>query len=281
MGDYLRPATLAEGLAALRGGDWQVLAGGTDLYPMTKARALTGPVLDIADLTELRGITATDAGLRIGACTSWAEIAAASHLPPALDALREAAREVGGWQVQNAGTIGGNLCNASPAADGAPPLLTLEARVELASAGGTRHLPLAAFLTGPRQTARQPDELLTAIHLPAAALAGRSCFLKLGARRHLVISIAMVAARIVTDGGRITDAALAVGACAATARRLPVIEAALIGQPVTEAAQALDPAGIAAALAPIDDLRASAAYRQDAAAEMIRRAVARLTGGPA
>ena len=134
-------------------------------------------------------------------------------------------------QIQNAGTIGGNLCNASPAADGVPPLLALDAEVELASAAGTRRLPLAAFLHGPRRTARRPDELLTAVLIPAAATEGRSAFLKLGARRYLVISIAMVAARLATADGRVTAAALAVGACGPVATRLPAVEAALVGHP--------------------------------------------------
>ena len=138
-------------------------------------------------------------GLRIAACTTWSEIRDAA-LPPACDALRAAAAEVGGRQIQNAGTIGGNLCNASPAADGVPPLLALDAAVELASAAGTRRLPLAAFLLGPRRTDRRPGEILTAVLLPEAALAGRSVFLKLGARRHLVISIAMVAVRLDVAG---------------------------------------------------------------------------------
>ena len=112
---------------------------------------------------------ATAGGLRIGACTTWSAIRDAA-LPPAFDALRAAAAEVGGGQIQNAGTIGGNLCNASPAADGVPPLLALDAEVELASAAGTRRLPLAAFLRGPRRTDRRPGEMLTAVLIPAAAL---------------------------------------------------------------------------------------------------------------
>ena len=192
--------------------------------------------------------------------------------PPALRGLRLAAREVGARQIQNSGTIGGNLCNASPAADGAPPLLVVDAEVELASASRTRRLSLAEFIDGPRRTKLAEDELLTAIRIPARALSGESAFLKLGARKHLVISIAMVAARIAVDGGIVTEAALAIGSCGPAATRLPYVERALIGAP-------LDPAritaeAVAASLAPIDDIRGSADYRIAGATELARRAVA-------
>ena len=255
---YDRPDTLPAALAILAREPRVVLAGGTDLYPATEAATLPGPVLDIGGLGGLDGIAHGPDGIRIGARTRWATIRDAA-LPPAFDALRLAAAEVGGTQIQNAGTLGGNLCNASPAADGVPPLLALDAEVELASASGTRRLPLAAFLHGPRRTARRPDELVTAVIIPADATQGRSTFLKLGARRYLVISIAMVAARIVTVDGRVTAAALAVGACGPVATRLPAVEAALVGHPPDPSR--IDPAAVAAALAPIDDHRAPAAYR--------------------
>jgi CO/xanthine dehydrogenase FAD-binding subunit len=272
---YDRPDTLPAALAILAREPRVVLAGGTDLYPATEAASLPGPILDIGDLGDLDGIARTPDGFRIGTRTRWSTIRDA-ELPPAFDALRQAAAEVGGVQIQNAGTVGGNLCNASPAADGVPPLLALDAAVELASAAGTRRLPLAAFLAGPRRTARRPDELLTAVLIPAAAAEGRSAFLKLGARRYLVISIAMVAARLATADGRVRAAALAVGACGPVATRLPAVEAALLGHPPDPAR--IDPAAVAAALAPLDDHRASAAYRADAAAELLRRAVAALAG---
>ncbi len=273
--NHLRPepagAALDAALAALAATPATVLAGGTDLYPATSARALRGPVLDIASLAALRGIAREGGGWRIGAATTWAEIASAD-LPPAFDALRQAARLVGGVQIQNAGTIGGNLCTASPAADGVPPLLALDAAVELRAASGTRRLALADFLTGPRRTARRPDEVLTAVLIPPVE--GRSAFVKLGARAHLVISIAMVAARLVLRDGRVAQAALAVGACSPTARRLPAVEAALTGAAPAAAPGLIEDAAVAAALTPIDDQRATAAYRARAAAELLRRAVA-------
>lgn len=179
-------------------------------------------------------------------------------------------------QIQNAGTLGGNLCNASPAADGVPALLSLEARVELRSESRTRVLPLSDFLLGPRRTALAAGEILSAVLIPDVS--GQGGFLKLGARRYLVISIAMVAARIAVSEGRISAAALAVGACSPVACRLPDQEAALIGCPVAAAVSAIDAALILPVLAPIDDPRADAGYRQIAAVELLRRLVGDMTG---
>jgi CO/xanthine dehydrogenase FAD-binding subunit len=265
---YDRPETLGDALAILARGPRSILAGGTDLYPATTAPELAGPVLDITGVPGLAGITRCEAHLRIGACTPWSAVRDAA-LPPACDALRAAAAEIGGVQIQNAGTVGGNLCNASPAADGVPPLLALDAEVELAGAA-TRRLPLSDFLRGARATARRPEEILTAIHIPEAALAGRSAFLKLGARAYLVISIAMVAVRLVIEEGRVTRAAVAVGACSPAAVRLPALEARLVGG---SGDVAIGPADLAP-LRPIDDVRASAGYRLEAAAELLRRAIA-------
>ena len=278
---YQRPQTLPEALAGLAAGPQMVLAGGTDIYPALAGADLRGPVLDLTAVAGLRGIEAVPEGLRIGACTTWTEVAAATNLPPALAALQQAAVQIGGPQIQAAGTIGGNLCHASPAADGVPPLLVLGAEVELASPRGRRRLALAAFITGPRRTARAADEVLVAVLIPQAALAGQSRFLKLGARAWLVISIAMVAVRIKAAQGRVAEAALAVGACSGVARRLPEVEAHLIGAPLAAAAGRISDAAVAAALDPLDDLRGSAVYRATAAAELLRRAVAEVAGGVA
>ena len=269
--DYARPQTMTEALHLLAQGGWRVLAGGTDLYPGAGTQ-LAGQVLDLGGVPALSGVT-LGAGLRIGAATPWAAIAEAD-LPMACRALQQAARQVGGRQVQVAGTIGGNLCNASPAADGVPPLLALEAEVELVSRMGQRRLPLLEFLLGPRRTALQPGEMLAAVVIPEPALNGRSAFVKLGARSHLVISIAMVAARLVVEGGLVRKASVAVGACSPVAVRLLAVEAALAGATVAEAVDRVTAADVQAALSPIDDVRATAGYRRMAAVELVRRAVA-------
>ncbi len=253
-----------------------MLAGGTDLYPATTAQQLSGDVIDIGGLDPLRGIAETPTHWRIGGRTTWTDVLNVS-LPPAFDALKVAAREVGSVQIQNAGTVAGNLCNASPAADGVPALLVIDAIVELASATGRRTVALHEFLTGPRRTARRADELVTAVLVPKVAAAGRSAFVKLGARKHLVISIAMVAVRLAVQDGRIAQAAIAAGACSAVAQRVGKVELALVGRPADgRLPEAVQDEAVAAHLAPIDDVRGSAAYRSRAAAELIRRAVAQL-----
>lgn len=267
---YARPTSLPELRSHLAKGPHRVLAGGTDLYP-SAAGQLDGSVLDLMAVPGLRGITVAG-DLRIGACTTWTEIATAD-LPPAARALQQAAVQVGGRQIQNVGTIGGNLCNASPAADGIPPLLACDARVELTSPTDIREIALSDFLQGPRKTARREDEVLSAVILPGAGLGGRSDFVKLGARAYLVISIAMVAARIVVQDGRIAACAIAVGSCSATARRLQMAESVLLGADIAMVTSLLTAGVIAEDLAPIDDIRATAAYRSDAAVELVKRAV--------
>ena len=197
MGAYLRPHCLAEALTALAR-PHVVLAGGTDFYPARVGRAIGEDVLDIGGIAILRGISADRAGWRLGATTTWSELIE-SDLPPLFDGLKQAAREVGGRQIQNAGTLAGNLCNASPAADGVPCLLALDAEIEIAGPAGSRRLPLRQFITGVRRTALAPGELVVAIHVPRPRHEARSAFLKLGTRRYLVISIAMAAA---TAGNR-------------------------------------------------------------------------------
>jgi CO/xanthine dehydrogenase FAD-binding subunit len=280
---YLRPETLAEALRLLTEAPApQVIAGGTDLYPARAGAAawMMGPATPrtLLDVTALPGLDAIEDGgdhHRIGAGVPWAALRDAAWLPPWFDGLRAAAAQVGGAQVQNRGTLGGNLCNASPAADGVPPLLALEATVELASAErGVRRLPLAEFVLGNRRTALAPDELLLAVVVPKPASGARGGFLKLGARRYLVISIVMVAGVIeATADGRVASARFAVGACSAAAQRLPALEAALCGQPLHAAAEVAH-AGHLAALAPIDDVRATASYRRDAALVLLRRLLA-------
>jgi CO/xanthine dehydrogenase FAD-binding subunit len=269
MGAYLRPRRLEEALSALAR-PHVVLAGGTDFYPARVGRAIDEDVLDIGGIAALRGISSDDAGWRLGGATTWTELIEAD-LPPLFDGLKQAAREVGGRQIQNAGTLAGNLCNASPAADGVPCLLALDAEIEMAAPSGHRLLPLRQFITGVRRTALAPDELVTAIHVPRPRHAARSAFLKLGTRRYLVISIAMAAATLEVADGRVASAGIAVGACSPVAERLPALEAALLGAPVDARLADRVEAAQLAPLSPIDDVRGSAAYRSDAVVTVLRR----------
>jgi CO/xanthine dehydrogenase FAD-binding subunit len=275
---YLRPERLGDALDALARGPLTVLAGGTDVYPARVGRSFDGDVLDIAGLGELRGLrTQADGRLRIGALTRWADLAGDRGLPPHLTGLALAARDVGGRQIQNVATLGGNLCHASPAADAVPNLLALDAGVELASsARGRRELRLGEFVLGNRRTALAPDELLTAILVPAPRGEAASTFLKLGGRRYLVISAVAVAAALDVVDGRVARAGIAVGACAPTARRLPALEERLLGERLGPGLGRLVDPECLAPLSPIDDARGTAAYRLDTCLTLLRRGLVAL-----
>jgi len=274
---FERPRSIAEAARLLASGPWSVLAGGTDLYPAHVGRRIAAPLLDITAVAGLRGIRRDEHFWTIGATTTWTDVLRA-ELPPLFDALKAAAREVGGVQIQNAGTVAGNLCNASPAADGTPVLLALGARVVLQSERGERELSLAEFVLGSRRTARAADELVVAVRIPARSERARSAFAKLGGRRYLTISITTVAVVVDVDSrGAIAEASVAVGSCSAVAKRLPALEARLVGVRADgDVAGVLDLADLAP-LTPIDDLRGSAAYRRDATATLVRRALREVT----
>jgi CO/xanthine dehydrogenase FAD-binding subunit len=272
---YLRPTTQSEALAALAQGRLTVLAGGTDYYPSRVGKPLANDILDISAIASLRGIRDEGDHWRIGATTSWSEIIR-TGLPPLFDGLKLAAREIGGVQIQNAGTVAGNLCNASPAADGVPPLLALDARVEIADTAGSASVALADFILGNRRTLLRPDQLLTAILVPKPAHPARSGFAKLGARKYLVVSIVMVAATLEVDAARVRAARVAVGAASAAAQRLPLLEAALVGRRCDAGLGEHARPEHLALLAPIDDVRASREYRLDAGLTLVRRVLGRL-----
>jgi CO/xanthine dehydrogenase FAD-binding subunit len=278
MGTYLRPLDLEETLAALAATSLTILAGGTDFYPAHVGKSVAENIIDVTRIPSLRGVTETDNAWRIGATTTWTDLIRIS-LPNYFRALKLAAREVGGMQIQNAGTIAGNICNASPAADGVPALLTLDASVELRSVDAIRQIPLAEFILGNRKTSRQSNELLTAILVPKWGENSRSTFLKLGARKYLLISIAMVTACIKLDAnGIITKAGVSVGACSPAARRLTELESKLIGRPLNASlADFVTPSDLAT-LSPIGDVRSSADYRLDAALTLVKRALTELVG---
>lgn len=268
---YCQPNSLFEALGLIQGAEVDVIAGGTDFYPALSPGKQPDAFLDITRIDGLADISEMGDTFLIGAAATWTDVITA-ELPPAFDALKQAAREVGSVQIQNAGTVAGNICNASPAADGVPPLLALDAQVKLASAArGTRVLPLQDFITGVRETVLAPDELVTGIIVPRPPAKMVSGFEKLGSRRYLVISIAMTAANVVLDPmGRIAEARIAVGSCSAVAQRLVQLEASLLGQMPGDLAISDEHL---APLSPIDDVRGSAAYRFEAARHQIACAV--------
>lgn len=275
MASYLRPTSLAEALDHLSAATPVILGGGTDYYPARVGRPLDDDILDVTAIPELKGISETEDAWRLGATVTWGELTAAS-LPPLFDALRQAAHEIGGIQIQNAGTIAGNLCNASPAADSVPPLLAMRARIELRSAKGRRDVALSDFITGNRRTVLKPGELLSAVLIPKPKKEAQSLFLKLGAREYLVISIAMVAVMLEVDNNIVSSASVAVGACSAVAQRLVALESELTGRRLNTAlANRVKPEHFDS-LSPLDDIRASAEYRREAAMVLVRRALVML-----
>jgi CO/xanthine dehydrogenase FAD-binding subunit len=252
------------------------LSGGTDFYPGLGDRVIRDNVIDISALGDLRGVTQLGSYIRIGGLTTWTDIIR-TPLPRGFDALKSAAREVGSVQIQNRGTVAGNLCNASPAADGVPPLLALDAEVELTSQACVRKMLVADFIVGNRKTQRKPDELLTAVLVPRDLEDAGSVFLKLGARRYLVISITMVAVVLRVDDAspgqrNILAARIAVGSCSAVAQRLRELEENLVGCALNELEGLVKPAHLAA-LSPIDDVRATAEYRLEASLTLVQRAL--------
>ena len=270
---YFRPRTLNEAVHTLATHGGQILSGGTDFFPALGERPAPSPVVDVSGLAEIRGISIDSAHTRIGGLTTWTDIVR-TPLPPCFAALKGAAREVGSIQIQNRGTVAGNLCNASPAADGVPPLLMLDAEVELVSISGVRRIPLQNFIVGNRKTLRRPDEVLAAVIVPHKLDDARSTFRKLGARRYLVISIVMVAAVVKSDEtGCVAEARIAVGSCSVRAQRLIDLERDLVGaNPAAGFGSIVTPKHLAT-LSPIDDVRATADYRRDAGLTLVRRAL--------
>lgn len=261
---YHVPRTMDDLWPALAGGA-EVIAGGTDWFPAAGDHVGGVDLVDVTGLTEFAGIAAGPDGWRIGAAVTWSEIFSAD-LPACFDGLKAAAREVGSVQIQNVGTLAGNICNASPAADGVPPLLALGASVECVSSEGTRVLPLDSFLLGPRHTALRPGEVVAALLVPPQPTGAVAAFSKAGARAYLVISIAMIAVQACVVAGRLSDVRIAVGSCGPVAMRLTELEARLQG-----AAEVSISADDLASLSPIDDVRGSAAYRIEVVSETLTR----------
>lgn len=267
---YIVAHSLEQALDILVAERATVLAGGTDLFAQHRQDLPGRTILDLSELDAFQGISEDRNGWRIGANVTWAELLK-TPLLPAFDGLKSAGRELGSLQIQSSATLVGNLCNASPAADGVPALLTLNADVELVSHKGSRRVALETFLIGPGQTCLEPEELVSAIHIPRLDEGLTAAFEKLGSRRYLVISIAMVAVVIgLNASGKIETLRMAIGACGPVAQRQPRLETALVGQNPCDVI--LRPEDLQD-LSPITDMRATAQYRRLAAAELATRVI--------
>jgi CO/xanthine dehydrogenase FAD-binding subunit len=263
----------------------RVLAGGTDLLvELRAAEASPDVVIDISRVPELNRIERTEEGLRIGAAATHAAILSSKLVRSACAALAQAVGAIGAVQTRNAGTVGGNLMTCVPSMDSGPPLLALDASVVLASERGERRLTLREFFVGPRRTAASPDELLTHIVIPEASLGKPMTFLKFGLRKGQALALVNVAAGFFSDGdsGTFGSPRIALGAVAPTVIRAFEAERRLTDQRLDSQAIREAAAIAATEASPIDDFRASAAYRRSLIAVLVRRALeeVRMHSGP-
>lgn len=262
--DYLAPTSLREAVEILaENPETLPLAGGTDLLVQIKERHR--PVSAVMSLKRVQEVHefANNGVLTIGSAVKVGRIAADSWVQQYFTSLAAGAGLIGSVQIQNMATVGGNICNASPSADTAPPLLALDTQLLIASAQGERTLPLSDFFLGPGRTALQPGELLKAILLPHPKTRSGSFYYRHTPRAHMDIAVVGSAAMLGLDEeGRIAEARIALGAVAPTPVRAPDAEALLIGETPCEELFAHAASAAVAAARPIDDLRASADYRR-------------------
>ena len=269
---YARPRDLDEAVALrARHPGWMVLAGGTDLMVNANHKPIPAGVIDLWRLGALGAIEARGDAVVIGAGATWLEVQRhpairARFAPPAL-----AAREIGALQIQARGTLGGNVGTSSPVGDSLPALLALDAEIEVASVRGRRRVPYREWCTGYRTTALAPDELIVAAHLRAPGPATRLAWRKVGTRRAQSISKVMGAAAIELDGDTVVGARVALGAVANRPIRIAEVEAAVRGRRLGADAGDAARAALRAAIAPIDDIRSTAAYRREVAENLVAR----------
>jgi xanthine dehydrogenase small subunit len=275
----LRPRSLDEAVRHLQEDPALVpTAGCTDLMVRgPEALHRMDRVIDLLGVPELRGIREVDGGLEIGATTSFSEIRSSAAVRAAFPILAEAAALVGGWQIQNRATLGGNMANASPAGDSLPVLLALDAVVVAAGSDGLREIPYAGFHAGYRQTALRPGEIVARVRLPYLPAGAFQAFRKVGTREAQSISKVVLAMTARVEEGRIAELRLAAGSVAATPVRLRAAEEAIRGLPPNP--ETADLAGREAAreVTPIDDVRSTADYRRFALERVVRRLMLSLT----
>jgi carbon-monoxide dehydrogenase medium subunit len=268
------PATVDDCLKLLaeRGPEARPLAGGTDLVPQMKHGVVKPAcVVDLSGVRGLRALERTDGSLRIGAAVTARELERDDHVRDRYAALAESAALVGSVQVRNLATLGGNLCNAAPSADMAPPLLALDAEAVIAGPGGERRVPMAAFFTGVRRTVLAPGELLVALVVPDPGAGSGGTYVRHTPRRELDIAVVGVASQLTIRNGACTRARIALAAVAPVPLRAAAAEQSLEGQPVTpeRIARAADLAVEAAR--PISDQRGSAEFRRHLVRVLTRR----------
>lgn len=270
--DLLAPRTLSDALdrMAEQPGEWKPFAGGTDLMVLLEAGKLSHrKFLSLWRLPELRGISVTPEHAKLRALTTYTEIRRHEVLRREFPLLCQAAAETGSIATQNRGTLGGNIANASPAADSPPALLVYDAELELVSAAGARWVPYRSFWKGYKQIDLRSDELISAIRLPRNQGLSKQYYRKVGTRKAQAISKVCFAGAASTDGGRITDVRISLGSVAPTVLRATETEKILRGErPVLQVVQAAQQA-LAREITPIDDIRSTAHYRLHVAQNLL------------
>lgn len=259
------PATLVEALdlMAERGRELKIIAGGTDLMVAMNARALDdAEFLDIWRIDELRGIEDEGERISIGALTTYTELIRSPLVRESAPALVSASRTIGAVQIQNRGTIGGNIVNASPAGDSLPALAAYDAELELVSARGRRRVAFDGFYTGYRRTVLEADEMVFAVRVPKLKAGERDFFYKVGTRRAQAISKIVMAARAEVEGKTIRSIRIGIGSVAPTVIRAPRTEQLLTGGPLSPALIEQARRMISSEVAPITDLRSTEHYRR-------------------
>jgi carbon-monoxide dehydrogenase medium subunit len=277
--DYFAAGSLADALVQLAryGSDARVLAGGTDLVPAMKHKSMRPRmVVSLHRVSELKFISDEGAVIRLGSLVRHTDLADNSELNGSFPVLCEAVSLIGSWQIRNVATIGGNLCNASPAADSAAPLLALDARVKIVDANSEREMPVSAFFIGPGETALRSNQILKEIVIEKPKNRSAGCYLKLMRKKAVDLSLVGVAFQAETDeaGEKLVRAAIGLGGVAPTPIRAPEAEAMLTGLPCEEAMKMLPRVAktAVAATSPISDVRATAEYRKEIVEVYVRRA---------
>lgn len=274
---YDRPGTIEEAVAALGQGEARALAGGTDLIPqLREGRRRAGRIVDLKGISQLTAIAALpDGGVSIGAAATAAAVARHRAVAGAFPAVARSARLIGGVQVQNRASLGGNICNAAPSADAVPALICHAARAAIAGPGGRREAPVEAMFRGPGRAALEPGEVLVAILLPAPEPRSAASYLRFTPRREMDIAIAGAGAWLRLDAeGAIVAARIVLASVAPTPIRAPSAERRLVGERPSRAL--LEEAGRLAAqdARPISDTRGAADYRRSLVAVLTARALA-------
>ena len=266
------PASLADALTLLKNepGVWKPFAGGTDLMVLFEAGRLDHRnYINIRDLKELRGIEVNDAHVTLGALSTYTDVQANPILRSEFPMLCQAASETGGLAIQNRGTLGGNIINASPAADSPPALLAYDAELELVSTNGSRWLPYQGFHTGYKQMHIAPDELLARIRLPRNTAGFTHYYRKVGTRKAQAISKVCFAAVAKIDAGRLKEIRIVLGSVAPIVLRCVQTENMLRGQGLDDETITSACASLSREISPIDDIRSTANYRLQVAKNLL------------